>query len=239
MRRDILEYLWRRFPHHCIVLTDPGMLRVIDLGMERAAAHGFYEPEQACSWIVLMIFFGSYFDEDPLHEWVGPALDDGHGMKSGDAVAVLFDRMNAAVNPILGKDAIHYREALGQVGKLKFETILGEEDQSLSPWLQIVFPAKLAAMSAGSREYLFARSREWSSRYGLAEGSGAVECLLLMALFGSHIDRDPLRPWAAAALQNPSPVDSVQKTIAVHDALQRTLRRFAVLDRFRDGVTAA
>ena len=65
LQRDVLEHLWRQFPQHCVILGDPQTRRVVDLAAERAAVHGFYSTAEVSSWVTLMVYFGSYFDEDP------------------------------------------------------------------------------------------------------------------------------------------------------------------------------
>lgn len=239
MKKDIIEYLWRRFPHHCIVLTDPGTRRVIDLGAQRAGAHRFRAPEQVCSWVTLMIFFGSFFDEDPLFAWAGETLRETRDAPRDDVLRMLYRRMNEATTPVLGEDAANYRRALAWMRKLEFEAVLSDNqgaanfDESLHGWIRAAFPARYASLSPDTLRYLTSRAQGWARQYGLAPVSGAVECLLLMTLFGSHVDRDPIRPWAAAALQDSSFSDPLRKTLSLHESVQRTLRRFAMLDRFR------
>jgi hypothetical protein len=239
VRKTVLEYLWRRFPHHCIVLTDPATLQVIDLGARRAGAHGFRAPEQVCSWVTLMIFFGSYFDRDPLFAWAGETLRDTRTDDRDKAMRTLYRRMNEVTTPVLGEDAAHYRRALAWVQKLEFETVVnqatggGDFDEPLRAWVRAAFPAKYASLSAEELRYLTGRARSWARHYGLAPASGAIECALLMTLFSSHVDRDPLRPWAAGVLRDKSFSEPLLKTQSLHEALRGTLRRFAMLDRVR------
>jgi hypothetical protein len=239
VKKDILEYLWRRFPHHCIVLTDPATLKVIELGVRRAAVHGFRAPEQVCSWVTLMIFFGAYFDEDPLFAWAGETLQNASGATREEAMRLLYGRMNEATNPVLGENSVNYRRALAWVRELEFDEILNDaagasdSDASLAAWIRTAFPARYASLSAEILQYLAGRARRWARQYELAQGSGAIECVILMTLFSSHVDRDPLRPWVAEVLEDRSFSEPLRKTRALHESLQRTLRRFAMLDRFR------
>ena len=38
VREEVLEHLWRRFPAHCIVMTDPQTRGVIDLALQASDA---------------------------------------------------------------------------------------------------------------------------------------------------------------------------------------------------------
>lgn len=243
MRQDILEYLWRRFPHHCIVLTDADTYSVIDLGIARAATHGFRKAEDVCSWIVLMIYFGSYFDEDLQYPWAALALKEAQGLDRTAAMQRLFAHMNEATDAMLGENGVNYRKALSFVGKLDFDVILrdqkGDLQQSLRRWMHVVFPEKSAVLSEECKVVVTASAAKWAEKYGLGERCGAIVSLLFLLLSGSRSDQDPIRPWISGSLTATGVADPEAKTRLVYETLRSTLRRFAKLDRFRDAETEA
>jgi hypothetical protein len=83
-------------------------------------------------------------------------------------------------------------------------------------------------------EPVVARGSEWTATYQLDADSGPVVCALIVLLFGSHADRDPIRWWAGEALDYQAQrAPAEERTRMVHAALVRTLRRFARLTRHR------
>lgn len=233
-RDAILEYLWRRFPHHCITMTDPGTRALIGLAERRAAAYGFQTPEHVCSWVNLMIFCGAGFDEDPLHEWAGRCLrETSSGVSRDDAMAELFRRLNENATAYLGEESSqHYRAALGRVARLQYETLPSDPNapSMLHGPLRALYPERVDGLSGETLRTVAGQALEWVTYYELERGPGTLVCAVLILLFGSQVDRDPIRRWAGEALG--APAASAEKTRLVHEALVATLRRFANLDRF-------
>jgi hypothetical protein len=237
MSDPILEYLWRRFPHHCRTLTDPGVRGVIALAARRAGAHGFTAPEHVCSWVNLMIFCGAEFDDDPLHEWARQSLRDTRAVSRDAAIAVLFQELNANTT-YLGKRSEHYRAALSRVTTVPYELLLAQANGNtpvrVRHWLRTVYPERCDTLPSAITDLVAARAAAWTDKYRLDTTGGAIVCALIILLFGSHADRDPIRWWAREALSNASDdATPDERARGVHAALVGTLRRFAYLQRLR------
>jgi hypothetical protein len=236
LRAEVLDYLWRRFPQHCILLTDPQTNKVIDLAIERARAHGFKTANEVASWATLMVYFGSYFDVDPLCPWAVSALGESISQPRGAAIEQLFAEMNEAVDPIIGPSAEYYRQALVWVAEQKLETFDNADptdiEASISHCMNEAFPAKYASLETGQRHFLIAESLRKSHRFRLSEPAGPIIYSLLVLLLGAGIDRDPLHPWAAEVLRPDVNLDPPAKTKRLHERGISVLRRTLILSRF-------
>jgi hypothetical protein len=235
LREEVLEYLWRRFPHHCIVMTDPQTRAVVDLAARRAAVHGFHEQQEISSWVTLMIFFGAFFDEDPLWRWASVTLRETRGQNREAALEHLFAAMNASTRPVIGIKGHHYRDGLLWLRSLRFEAIAanfgGSVDDSIEHWLQTAFPTRHASLTRDQIGILISESRTRAQQFGLNPHSGSIIYALLIAFLGFGISQDPLHAWAGEALQNGGSSPDA-KTAALHSVGIGMLRRYLVLNRF-------
>lgn len=235
LREEVLEYLWRRFPHHCMVMTDPQTRKAIDLAAARAAAHGFVEMHEVCSWVTLTIWFGSYFDDDPLCDWAARALRSSKGQPREQAMRQLFSDMNEATNPISGDSGEHYRSALLRVLAQRFAGIAadieGSVDDAVIRWVRAVYPQKYASLTSAQVAVLLSESHARAQEFQLAQRTGSIVSALLIVLLGTGNDRDPLYPWIGEALRAEPLPDPLAKTSNLYAVGTATLRRYLLLDR--------
>lgn len=203
IRDDLLEDLWATYPQHCVVLTDPKTRRAIDAGIERAARHGFVDADEVRSYIRLMVFMGSHFDEDPQLAWAGEQLRRTANASRSQAMDALLAEVLSRMEPIIGPDGGYYRRALAWVQARSFETLVttyGESDEALHTLLRRLHGRKYEALGDESVDQLIARARVAAADHGLTTSQGLVVYLALMFLLGSGIDRDPFHPWVNATL---------------------------------------
>jgi hypothetical protein len=227
IRADALEFLWRQFPNHCIVLTDPGTRRFIDLGANRAARHGYESLEDIRSYLTLMLFLGSYFDKDPQLPWAAEALSQRMTMGR------FFDLAVNSLEPVIGEDGEYYRRALLWAHAHPFEKLEANygDPNGLERWLDDLFDRKYRSLPEPVRAELagsiFARANE----HGVATIPGILTLAALMFLLGHGIDRDPLYPWFGGVLADATlPPDA--KAAALHREALVQLDRFMALDRY-------
>ena len=236
LREEVLEYLWREFPTHCIIMTDPLTRRVIDLATRRAAAHGLFASHQVCSWVTLMVFFGAFFDDDPLFPWAGATLRETRGRDRDVALAMLFETMDKAVNPFLGETGEHYRKALLWALSLRFDAIAADDggsvDEAVLRWLKTGYPARYSSLTRDQLELLTSAARARAERFGLVPRAGSILCALLISLLGIHMHHDPLHAWLGETLRDETIADPAAKTRKLYDQGISMLRRHLVLERF-------
>ncbi|HEY3741919.1 MAG TPA: hypothetical protein VGL53_18840 [Bryobacteraceae bacterium] len=232
-RREVLEHMWRRFPQHSIILTDPRTREAVLFAERRAAKYGFLKPVEVCSWMTLSVYFGGYFDEDALCPWAEATLQESAGANRDEVMARLFSRMNFETSTFAGPP---YSKALLALLPVPFETLLAEDGdlhESLERSLRNWYPEKAAALSQDQWRYLLEASERKAAVYGLPLPAGAIFCMQCMTILGSEFDRDPLYPDAIAVMNSDTAEDPVEKLKNAFDCRQGLIRRHLILDRFR------
>lgn len=84
--------------------------------------------------------------------------------------------------------------------------------------LQMLAPEKYRALGEDSLRNLVRHGYENAKRHGIATEHGIMNFVALALLLGSGFDRDPLYPWAAAALSDPGKVDPGAKGALLREA---------------------
>src|ERR1035437_4148836 len=140
LRYDLLEHMWRRFPQHCVALTDPQALLFVDLAIERAAGQGFRFRNEIHSYGNVMVYLGSYFDEDPQWDWAGESLNASASLDAPQRMVQLYARMNEVLRTLVGDQGEFYRRALIWAGSQPFEALVdagaGSMEERIRRWLK-------------------------------------------------------------------------------------------------------
>jgi hypothetical protein len=233
LQRDVLEHLWRQFPQHCVILGDPQILRVIDLARERAGAHGFDSTAEVSSWVTLMVYFGSYFDEDPQYPWAGAILRESAGSPREDVLERLYAKTGEVLTGFVGEGGEYYRRALVWARAQSFETISadGGSDDGVQKWLRKAYGRKYDSLPNEGMAGMLRVAEAATRRYGLTTRPGILVYAQLMFLLGSFIDRDPLHPWVGLILQDDALSEPAIKARTLHSRGIRELERYMKLDR--------
>ena len=171
--------LWRQFPQHCVILGDPQTRRVVNLAAERAAVHGFYSTAQVSSWVTLMVYFGSYFDEDPQVPWAAAILRESAGASREDVLERLYSKSGDVLTEIVGEGGEYYRRALVWARAQSFETISAGDGSGsgVQQWLRKAYGRKYDALPDESLAGLLRLAEAATRRYGLTIRSG-TRCTL-------------------------------------------------------------
>lgn len=228
LRQAALEYLWRQLPNHCLLLTDPLTLVFIDLGLARAARHGFTQREDVCLYLALMVFLGSYFDEDPQYPWAAELLSRRAPMPT------VYTRAIAEQEPVIGQKGERYTKALLRARSQSVFWALDEHTPpraAMAQWLATLFPGKAQSMQGAAWDALLDTIEQLAQRHGLGQGAGLMGMATLVFLLGHGIDKDPLHPWVGHSLAAPSP-SLDEKVATLHARALLELARFMKLDRY-------
>jgi len=231
LREDVLRQLWKLYPQHCVVMTDPRSRLAIDVGIGRAARHGFREAAHVRPFLGLMVFLGSHFDEDPQLAWARESLQRSASASRGSAMGDLLGETTRRMQPIIGRRGGHYRRALARSRALGFETLAAihdDSDSTLHGVLRQLYRRKYERLGDAVIEPLLLATRSAAQHHGLTTPPGLVVYLVLVFLLGSGIDRDPFHPWVGETLMTPT--DPTTKARALHRRAIETLRRFTRLD---------
>ncbi len=235
LRQDLLEHMWRRFPQHCVALTDPQTMLFVDLAIERAAGRGFHWKNEIFSYANVMVYLGSYFDEDPQWDWAGESLMASASLDPAQRMARLYARMNEVLRTLAGDRGEYYRRTLIWAGSQPFEALAedgaGSTEERIHRWLKKGYIRKEASLTDEAVSQIGSLSRFLARQYGLDGVAGTMLLSELMLLLGCGIDREPLHPWIAEVLRQTSPSDPLAKAKRLHERANAELQRYMNLDR--------
>jgi len=232
LREHVLGHLWRSYPHHCVVLTDPVTRGAIDIGIDRAAHHGFEDPVEVAPYVGLMGFLGSHFDQDVQLPWAAELLANSAELSRGETMARLLEETSRRMQPVVGAQGEYYRRALAWVSSRTYEKLAADyddTDEGLTNLLRHVHRRKFDVLNEATVIQLVRTARTCAQHYGLASAPGTALYLGLMFLLGHAIDRDPFHPWVAAKLRSLSSEDPATRAQSLHAETLNMLQRFTRL----------
>ncbi len=87
----MLAHLRETFSEECATLDEPALIKLIHLGIDRAATYGIEAEDDVCLYIDLMMLFGQDFDRDPGLPWARAILQDGSWEDVSAKVNHLYD----------------------------------------------------------------------------------------------------------------------------------------------------
>lgn len=235
LQEDLLAHLWEKFPLHCVVLADAQTRRAIELGIERAARHGFRATGDVCSYVNLMMFLGSHFDRDPQLPWISAALRDTSAMTRSAAMDRLYDITIQELTNTVGAGGEHYRRALIWARTKTFETLAqdygADGHAGVRRWLRDLHRKKYDSLSERVLGRVTQLAEYFATQYALATPAGTIICAGLMFLLGSAIDRDPFHPSLGMTLRDSSLTDPMAKAQRLHRQAILQLERYMALER--------
>ena len=195
------------------------MRRVIRYGWSRANAYDLTPECCVRSYVDLMCVLGSHFDQDVLLPWAGAILNDRRHVDPiarGDA---LYDAAWDYIGEI-GKD---YRNRDGTPSTARFvyelkelreesDTVLTAQAipqlaRDLEARLHRVFAAKCARVGARAVQQTIVNAIAGAREHGIQGRRGVIVYATLLFVLGAGFARDPLLPWAFAALNDAEPAE--------------------------------
>jgi hypothetical protein len=230
-------HLRKYFPEHCHVLGEAQTRKVIGLGIERADSHGFNAAVDVCRYINLMFMLGSFFDEDPQLPWAAEILKSRGG--GGPKMKRLYDRAVIYLERVSGPDGEHFRRMLVRVRRSRFETLVGIRPDDLvgqmSSLLEGIYPQKWLETGEAGTRCLMADGIRAAEGHGLATPEGIGIYTSLIFILGSHFERDPLYPWAAATLADRSEAVASSRARLLYEEAIAGLNRYVSIGQTESG----
>ncbi len=233
LRQRVISRIRDGYPQDAEILGATQIGQVVDLGIARAAEHGFVQGDEVEKYVDLMFLFGSYFDEDPLQPWAAHILNDPALTSPWIRITNLEGTAARQLLAMAGPEGEHYRAALVRVRLLPYDELVrarsGDPSVDLQRLLYQLYPEQYRLLSRTGLAALESRAEVVAAQYGMASREGRTVLAALMFLVGSHVDRDPLHPWAAAVLAEP--LEPGAKVRALHEAAMARLDRYRLVNR--------
>ena len=233
LRQRVVAHVKASYPEDYAVLGPDLVGRAADVGIARAASHGFLLGDEVEKYVDLMFLLGSRFDEDPILPWAAailanPAIGSPH-------VRIHNLEVTAAgyLQRTTGEDGEHYKAALIRARRTPFEELIARRADDPVKDLQLLlywlYPQQYLSLSKASLAGLTARAAAAAEAHRMDIREGRAILAALMSLVGSHFDTDLLQPWAAPVLAAPDA--PAVKIRALHQAAMDRLDRYRLVNR--------
>lgn len=225
----MIEHLRNLFPKHHEVLHDSGLLKVVQLGINRAGSYKIDAESPVCHYIDLMFLLGSNFDTDLQLPWAGEILRDADVPNQFVRIDKLYSTALAYLDEVAGPGNAHIKEALFRLRKevrLVPSTIAyGDFMPYLAARFRDVYPQKCSRIGKECLNQLIQSGVAEALSRGFAGMEGLALYVCLIFALGSGFASDPQFPWAQAVLESQlSETERVSKLFqAARDYMQRWL----------------
>lgn len=195
-------------PLHAAVLGETGLLRLVEVGKERARAHRFTRRNTVGFYLEAMILLGAHFDTDPQYPEISRLLSD----RSVTDQTMRADRVHEWLMKFLeaagGPNRQYAKQALVRARSLRPIPLSGagfRDDLVLV--MKQVHPEKVTYLTEEVVGRLVPRAIEEAQRYRVLTELGVCLFAGMMFAVGHGFTEDPKYPWVAKTLTNPALTD--------------------------------
>ena len=217
---QIIQHLNRNYPRECRELGKDQVRVVVQLGIRRAAEHGFRTQRQVGFYISLMLLLGSDFDRDPQLPWVAMILADLLADPSNlmerlwEAAMAYIDETAGEKNGLLVRALIRIRDFdLASVSEFSPD----EFEDDMSDLLNSFYPQKWSHQGEAATREMIQWSVESAANCGLQTNEGICVFVTLAFMLGMGFHDDPLFPWASDILCDTT-LDTETKSDRLYEA---------------------
>ncbi|MDX1606084.1 MAG: hypothetical protein R3202_07810 [Candidatus Competibacterales bacterium] len=208
------QLLQTAYPLQCSLAGPEALTAAVEQGLSAAAGHGFTTQETARLFVELRVVLGSGLDEDPTLPWASAALGEAVRGDPLDRARRLHDAALAYIEPVHGLDDGLAETARQRLLEEPLELRSGNRDRfktTVQIRLAHLWPEKCAALGDESVQQFIDQAVAAALRRQIKQESAVFAHLCLMFLFGAQYDRDPLLPWAGAALAVADPGERARR----------------------------
>ena len=193
---ELLPYFKKKDAFHVEAIGDDGLKKVIRLGMGKAAIYGLTRRSPVKLYIQMMMYLGSYFDEDPVLSWTRDILKSE---KFGDAQA---DKANALrgglieyLETVSGKQGEYLQSFMRACQSELDKTEKQVSSDTILSFVQLNYPQKYQYTGGEAMAQLVGHSKQLCDTHGLDEDRSVLSLTCLCLVYGTRMIDDPLFPW--------------------------------------------
>ena len=193
---ELLPYFKEKDAFHSAAIGDNGLRDVIRLGIERASLHGLTRKSPVKLYIHMMLYLGSYFDDDPLLPWVQDILkSDNFDEAQAEKANELRSGFIEYLEEISGKNGEHLQSFMKTC-----QAKLDEENSQISnndavSFIKSGYPQKFQHVGSDLMSRLVDHSEQFCRANDLSEGRSVLSLSCLRLVYGTRMLEDPLFPW--------------------------------------------
>ncbi len=222
---DMAVYVRTLAPKLCAVAGDIAVLAMVERGIKRAGSYGFKRRGPIQFYLGMMCTLGSSFDSDCQFPWAAEVLKDRTIRNELIRADRLYERLRMYLDKVMGPGNEYAIAALGRLIDFFEEDPAGERILRgrvlrAAAW---IYPEKLAFLGDNILAAMTSQAERQAGQFGLPEPRGAVLLAGMHLALGAGACSDPLYPWIAGTLEDPSIVDGSVREMS----LRRKLRAYA------------
>jgi len=220
-------HLQRYFPHHCLLLGQEQMHRVIHTGWQKSKSYGLTAECCVRTYIELMCLLGGGFDRDPLLPWAAQVLNherEPNQVKRGDRLYdvawkyihhVERDYRDADDRPGIARFIRELRTLPGRCDGIAAANMRLDADD-LIVQIERLLPAKCAYVGEERLRLFLAEAIGTANKNGIYSERAWPRFAVLMFVFGTGFAEDPLLPWASSTLNDFRVRNEIEKLDRLH-----------------------
>jgi hypothetical protein len=200
---ELVEHCWKFAPKHSEVITDDGVRKVVERGLERSKIYGFTNRGPIRFYVEMMFMFGSDFDTDLQLPWAGGVLNNESIPDQTQRADILHDNLVEYLEQVSGPDDQYALDALRRLNQTRieeFESSGGDFDKKMTSALRSIYPQKCDYLGDELLRKLLRRGHELADSHQIKSGKGRAVFIALMFAIGHGFADDPLFPWISATL---------------------------------------
>lgn len=220
--KDAAVHLRSFSPHHCVMIGEKNLRRVIHLGIARAAEYGFTCFGPVRFYLEMMFLLGSGFDTDPQTPvWMGEILRSRDMGDELDRADCIYERSLDYFAKVAGPDNVHaiaaQRNVAEMIQRLPQYTVQ-TLPQQLIYQMEVAYPQKCLYLGEAVLQRLIREGVDTATALGMREERSLALFCILMFTFGHHFADDPLYPWAWRILKDAEIVHPDDRAARLHAA---------------------
>src|SRR2546423_11836751 len=220
----LLDHVREHFPTHWRVIGPEQMRKVVHSGIKCARESGYPTERDAFMFVSLMLYLGSYFEDDPQYPWIAARLTDDAVGRRCERLENAFDAAIAFVKTAAGANGEHQKAAyaransallheLKQPARINSEYVLST--------LQWLWPQKYDAVGDRALRNLMSTVVPTAKALGIGTPEGALLFVVAAFLLGHRANDDAQFPWLEQAVAQqaraaPSTSDALRQALAAH-----------------------
>jgi hypothetical protein len=220
-KHRLTAYLIGRFPVDAAVIGEAGLRALVDRVVPAARALGLDASGEVARFVVLAVYFGSAFADDPQLPWATAEL--AHA-EAAPAPLRRIDRLYVGASDWLrqtaGTEGEYYRDALQRNYRRPLDAFVrltaepGED--GARAWLREVYPRKAEHVGPAELDRVCRQGTRDARRHGLSGLAAERAYAALSFMLGTCFDEDPLYPWAPDLLARAAALGPAEAGAALH-----------------------
>jgi len=196
---NLLDHIKKYFPNHWRIFGKQQLREVIVLAMERAKAYNLETEKDMYLFIGMMLYLGSFFDEDPMFSWVRGKLQDRSIEKPSQRIEIAYDTMLEYLDRVFGNQNHYLIKALKRISEEvtnnSFIDRHALDNEQFISMLRFIYPEKLQEISSEDIKYMLELAVMQIRSYGLQSNEALFWGSLMSFFLGCGYYKDPQFNW--------------------------------------------